>query len=81
MSSQDEEMQDAPVNGHVEENGAEEEVEERQRIRVVRHDSTIAPGSGEANAPYSFLDPRTRLHPSNLRTRIILWETHCATSS
>lgn len=37
----DEEMQDAPVNGHVVEDGAgedqqEEEFEEKQRIRVVR---------------------------------------------
>ncbi|KAK7728051.1 RNA polymerase subunit AC19 [Botryosphaeria dothidea] len=47
MSSQDEEMQDAPVNGHVEENGAEEEVEEKQRIRVL-------PGSENTAASFEF---------------------------
>lgn len=41
MSSHDEEMQDAPVNGHVQENGVEEEVDEKQRIRVVCHKNIV----------------------------------------
>ncbi|EKG15828.1 DNA-directed RNA polymerase Rpb11 13-16kDa subunit conserved site [Macrophomina phaseolina MS6] len=46
MSSQDEEMQDAPVNSHAEENGAEE-IEEKQRIRVL-------PGSENTAASFEF---------------------------
>ncbi|KAL1625861.1 RNA polymerase subunit AC19 [Neofusicoccum ribis] len=49
MSSQDEEMQDAPANGVVTENGAEEEVEEKQRIRVL-------PGSENTAASFEFED-------------------------
>ncbi|KAF4543488.1 putative dna-directed rna polymerase i and iii 14 kda polypeptide protein [Lasiodiplodia theobromae] len=47
MSSHDEEMQDAPVNGHVQENGVEEEVDEKQRIRVL-------PGSENTAASFEF---------------------------
>ncbi|OJD31596.1 dna-directed rna polymerase i and iii 14 kda polypeptide [Diplodia corticola] len=48
MSSHDEEMQDAPVNGFTQANGVEaEEVEEKQRIRVL-------PGSENTAASFEF---------------------------
>lgn len=73
-------MQDAPVNSHAEENGAEE-IEEKQRIRVVSRNAAIAPGSGGADVLYSCPDLRTRLLHSNSRTRITPWAMPCATSS